>query len=164
MCILTQSSNAKTIPKRVRSKRLSTTDLTVLTFPDEAAPQLLAVTDITPSDLATLKARDPFMYYSIASVQNASLHLADVDESVAVDLVTKQISNYSDMNFAQNASTKRTVSRKQRISTECHPDLLMRDMLRNDEVMASFESLKLDSDDADDLLYDFLLSLDEPSR
>ena len=161
MCILTQPNNAKTIPKRVRSKRVSTTDLTVLTFPKEAAPQLLDVADITSSDLATLKKTDPFMYYSIASVQNATLHFTDVDESVALDLVTKQ--NSSDMKLGKDASIKRTVYRKQRISTECHPDLLLEQMFRNDDIMASSESLELDSDDGDDL-YDFLLSLDEPSR
>lgn len=161
MCILTHPNNAKTIPKRVRSKRVSTTDLTVLTFPNEAAPQLLDVTGITSSDLATLKKTDPFMYYSIASVQNATLLFTDVEESLAFDLVTKQ--NSSEMNLRMDASIKHTVHRKQRISTECHPDLLLEQMFLNDDIMASSESLELDSDDGDDL-YDFLLSLDEPSR
>ncbi len=88
------------------------------------------------------------MYYSIPSAKNAALHCED--DSIFVDLEKSK----------RNSSTKLSVTRQRRISTECHPDLLLEKMLTDTNFMASLKELDSYSDNGDDL-YDFLLSLDE---
>ena len=64
----------------------------------------------------------------------------------------------------RNSLTEVSVTRQRRISTECHPDLLMEKMFTDTNFIASSKKLASYSDDGDDLS-DFLLSLDEtPGR
>ncbi|KAL7475551.1 hypothetical protein ACHAW6_001460 [Cyclotella cf. meneghiniana] len=139
MCLPTLSSETMKMLKRVHSKAFSTKHQIVPTFPVETTPQHIDVSDLTSSDLASLKRNDPFMYYSIPSAKNAALHCE---------------------NSKRFSSTKLSVTRQGRISTECHPDLLMEKIFTDTNLMASLKDLDSYSDDGDDL-YDFLLSLDE---
>ena len=148
MCIPTLSNETVKAPKRVHCKALSTKHQIVPTFPVERAPQHMDVSDLTSSDLASLKRNDPFMYYSIPSAKNAALHCEDVSMFVGLE------------KSKRNSSTALSVTRQRRISTECHPDLLLEKMFADTNFMASLKDLDSHGDDCDDL-YDFLLSLDE---
>lgn len=154
MCHQTLSNETMKMPKLVHSKALSTTARIVPTFPAETAPQHMDVSDLTSSDLASLKRNDPFMYYSIPLVKNAALHCKDVS-------MTDEMPNMkcSELNSTRNLSTKVSVMRQRRISMECHPDLLMEEMFTGDNLTSLHQGDSY-SDDADGL-YDFLLSLDE---
>ena len=72
------------------------------------------------NDLRRLRTQDPFMYYSIPAVQRAAFTLQEVD---SVDNLVTQ-GNY-------------VVTRKSRVSTECHSSLLLDECLQDEE----FESL-----------------------
>ncbi|KAL3782061.1 hypothetical protein HJC23_006289 [Cyclotella cryptica] len=67
--------------------------------------------------------------------------------------MSRRGSNCSETESQRDVSSKRTVSRRTRISTECHPDLLMEDMFPNTDFAASFDQLKLDDGNAYDLLF-----------
>jgi hypothetical protein len=161
MCHPTLSNKTVKTPERVHSKSFSTPDRLVPTFPAETAPQHLDVSELTSSDLALLRREDPFMYYSIPSVKIAALHCVDVHTPAGLALPPNP--NGSEMESKNNSSTKRTVTRQRRISAECHPDILMEEMLADTNFMSSLEALESDMDDIDNL-YDFLLTLDETSR
>lgn len=161
MCLPTLSNKALKMPERVYSKAFSTTDQLVPTFRAETAPLHLDVSDLTSPDLASLRRNDPFMYYSIPSEKITALRCEDDNTPAGLDLPSKP--SGSEIETKDNCSKKRTVSRQRRISTECHPDLLMGEMMSHADFMSSLEALESDSDDCD-YLYDFLLSLDETSR
>ena len=151
MCLATSSS------KSVPSKEVcSTTDGIVPTFPVEPAPQQLDITDLTSSDLARLRRDDPFMYYSIPSVNNAALHLENVS-ATALHSPSSQHSSETKSNH-DNASTKQMVTRQRRLSLECHHDSFMEEMLAGDDFKTTVKQPESDKDDGDDLYY-FLLTL-----
>ena len=52
------------------------------------------------------------------------------------------------------AQSPMTVTRSKRISFECHPDLLLEDLLNNDEDLAGLQDFNLEEDTED--LLDFL--------
>ena len=76
------------------------------------------------------------MYYSIPSVRNAALHGKDVDASL-LDVPSRSTS-------VDSECPKRSVTRQRRISTECHPDLLLEEMFADQEFMSSLNQLKSD--------------------
>ncbi|KAL3799797.1 hypothetical protein HJC23_010447 [Cyclotella cryptica] len=156
MCLPTPSD------EKHLSNALSTTDRIVPTFPVEAASQQLEMTYVTSSDLAALKRNDPFMYYSIPSVKNAALHCKDVSVPL-VDVPSRRHASFSEIKSKDNALTKCVVTRQRRLSMECHPDLLMEEMLADANFMASLSQSESANDPEDDL-YDFLLALHETSR
>ncbi|KAL7486340.1 hypothetical protein ACHAW6_011934, partial [Cyclotella cf. meneghiniana] len=125
MCLPILSNVTMKKPKRVHSKKFSTKHQIVPTFPAETAPQHMDVSDLTSSDLASLKRNDPFMYYSIPSAKNAALHCEDY--SMFVDLEKSK----------RNSLTEVSVTRQRRISTECHPDILMEKMFTDTNFIAS---------------------------
>ncbi|KAK1746273.1 hypothetical protein QTG54_002880 [Skeletonema marinoi] len=81
----------------------------VPTFPDKKDEEELDLQSLTEEDLKLLKKTDPFLYYSIPGVNKAALSLKKVDHSKA------------------SQSTK--VTRKARLSFECHPSLAMDELL-----------------------------------
>ncbi|KAL3776282.1 hypothetical protein HJC23_003152 [Cyclotella cryptica] len=162
MCLVTRSNQTKKLTERFPSKTLFTTYRTVPTFPVKAPPREMDVEDLTNSDVAALKKSDPFMYYSIPSLRSATLRGEDVNESAVLNLMPRRGSKRSETESQRDVASKRTVSRRTRISAECHPDLLMEDIFPTGDFTSSFDKLKLDDDDAFDL-YSFL-GIDEPSR
>ncbi len=98
------------------------------------------------TELAALKAIDPFLYYSIPPLRHAALHSKEVNASV---LRRDKI----------DRSSVRKVTRQTKVSAECHVDLLMEHfldewcLLDDDEVM-----------DNDDDLYDYLRSCETSKR
>ncbi|KAL7515891.1 hypothetical protein ACHAWX_000964 [Stephanocyclus meneghinianus] len=156
-----QSSSETCCPKTIAAEA-GTTDITIPTFPVETAPQQLDVTSLTSAELSELKINDPFMYYSIPSVRNAALHGKDVDASF-LDVPSRSTS-------VDNECPKRSVTRKRRISTECHPDIMLEEIFADQEFMASLNELKSDVsvllEDSYDAhagsLFEYLFELKEP--
>ncbi|KAL7516776.1 hypothetical protein ACHAWX_001753 [Stephanocyclus meneghinianus] len=68
------------------------------------------------SKLDALKTRDPFMYFSIPALRVAALHNNEVDESML-------------RSDTSNRECERKVTRKTRLSMECHADLLLEQLL-----------------------------------
>jgi hypothetical protein len=89
----------------------SLSDFTVSTF-REHAKQEVDASSLSNSKLDNLKRTDPFMYYSIPQVRDAELGGRAVE---AASFVSSDVS----------AKTTRTFSRRQRLSTEYHPDVLL---------------------------------------
>jgi hypothetical protein len=75
---------------------------------------------LSENALITLRTKDPFMYHSIPEVHRATFTLQEVE--------------YANTISSQASSI---VTRKSRVSTECHPSLLMEEFLHDEE----FESL-----------------------
>ncbi|KAL3804652.1 hypothetical protein HJC23_008467 [Cyclotella cryptica] len=86
----------------------------------------LDIKDITSSDLASLKKSDPFMYYSIPAIRKATLHCTHLDLSTVSNLTSDQVPRTS-----SDRSSESEVTRKSRISFECHTDLLLEDLMDN---------------------------------
>jgi hypothetical protein len=84
----------------------------------EANHQELNLCGLSESDLQVLRKQDPFMYHSIPSVYKATLTLQAADN---VKTISTQASSI--------------VTRKSRVSTECHASLLMEDLFDDEEVL-----------------------------
>eukprot|EP00985_Skeletonema_marinoi_P000775 scaffold287_cov151-Skeletonema_marinoi.AAC.8 len=81
----------------------------VPTFPDKKDEEELDLQSLTEEDLKLLKKTDPFLYYSIPAVNKAALSLKKIDHS--------------------KASQSMKVTRKERLTFECHPSLAMDELL-----------------------------------
>ena len=100
--------------------------------------QYYDITDISADELHLIKEQDPFLYYSIPTKVHqdpprdrkrgscTSLSSSSSDSSSS----SSSLSSTEDRPFMQQQPTRR-VSRKSCISVECHPDLLMDDILQN---------------------------------
>jgi hypothetical protein len=98
---------------------------TVPTFaPKSSTPKQVCIDGITPKVLAMIKKSDPFLYYSIPGVGEARLSLKEV-------IVPQQ----AQVNTAQ----PRNVTKKTRLSFECHPDLLIEDEMKTFFAIAHLE-------------------------
>ena len=85
---------------------------------------------------------DPFMYYSIPAVHKASLLFTDIDYS---DIVTSN----RQADFDSHASQVQ-VSRRTRVSFECHPRVHLEDIVG--ELEEEFDVQLLDSDNVVSML------------
>jgi hypothetical protein len=70
---------------------------------------------LSENDLQILRKKDPFMYHSIPEVQRAAITLQELDIA----------------NMLTQASS--FVTQKSRVSTECHPSLMMEAFLENED-------------------------------
>ena len=82
---------------------------------------------VSADDLRTLKKQDAFMYYSIPGVRNAEMQMKDIDLSN----LRNCLSCPARMQTVQATSISK-VERSTRISYECHPDLLLEELLNED--------------------------------
>jgi len=101
----------------------------IIPMPKQEKPQeTIDLSHMSDDDIRSLKTQDPFMYHSIPSVHKAMLSLEKVDHSEAR---TSQ----------SPASPKSSiVSRKSRISTECHISVFMDEIMNgNEEEFSSME-------------------------
>ena len=90
------------------------------------------IENVNANDLKSMKERDGFLYYSIPGVRSATVLMKDIEISKLGDSIVngRHISCPSRLQTAQNeAESRQTVTRSSRISFECHPDLLLEDML-----------------------------------
>jgi len=100
----------------------------------EDSQVVLDLSTLSENDLRTLQTQDPFMYHSIPSVHQARLFLREVDHpealsaaaaSVIVQDHTSRLSSRS--SSACSSLNSSLVSRKSRLTTECHINLLIED-------------------------------------
>lgn len=99
------------------------TNHTIQTVPIPAANNIMMkqesqevdISHLSEDDLRTLQKEDPFMYHSIPAVHKAKLSLKDVEQSKARPISSS------------------IVSRKTRLSTECHVSLILDDLFLDDE-------------------------------
>ncbi|KAL3785669.1 hypothetical protein HJC23_001940 [Cyclotella cryptica] len=84
------------------------------------------------SDVASLKTKDPFLYYSIPAVKKAEVLQKELDLSSSDPLANFSRRQYR--NPKQACDEKRvslTVTRCSRVSFECHTDLLLQDLIND---------------------------------
>ena len=95
--------------------------------------------------ISIYSATDPFMYYSIPGVLKASLNLKEVDYSNISSLshVDSHPSSPQPQEEVETDASK--VSRKSRISFECHPSELLEELM--DDLDGEFDCEELDFED-----------------
>lgn len=132
----------------------------------EQEPQevVLDLSALSENDLRTLQTQDPFMYHSIPSVYKAKLSLKDVDHqsicATSAPLTTqRQEASTSRSGSACSSSSNSLVSRKSRVSTECHISLLLEDMLLDDEEFFDGSEEAAEGQEDFDEFGDFLMYL-----
>ena len=82
--------------------------------------------NLNEQDLKTIKKCDPFLYYSIPFVRDAEVNRGG---EFQIPLHDQDYDGDADGDDTQSSITKTKVERKSRISYECHPDLLLADLL-----------------------------------
>ena len=132
--------------------------MTVKTVFEPPKPKTIALKNISDKDLKSLKKKDPFSYYSIPGVRSASLLGKDIDTS---DLGSCRIKGTMScparlQTEKVKAQSSTTVTRSKRISFECHPDLLLEDLVNSDEDLTGLEDFDLEEDTED--LLDFFMA------
>jgi hypothetical protein len=111
--------------------------VSVPTFVERPVEQL-EVSNLTSSDLASLKRNDAFMYYSIPTARAAAMHGEDVDPSLLrVDASTSSPSSEEETTSRKARKVSRKVTRQRRVSTECHPDLMLEELFSDPEFVAA---------------------------
>ena len=76
---------------------------------------------LSENALKTLRTKDPFMYHSIPEVHRATFTLQEVEYA---KIISSQASSI--------------VTRKSRVSTECHPSQLMEEFLHNNSILLRY--------------------------
>lgn len=105
----------------------------IISVPTKAAsnskhqPPQIDISKLNEDDLKILKTQDPFLYHSIPSVNKAKLTIKPIDH-------TRVIQDASATTLESSSSSM--ISRKTRVTTECHATLILDD-LAMDEVLLS---------------------------
>ena len=131
-----------------RNNATNTDTDTVMTFTvptkqtDEAPKRVIDTSNLSDEDLEALKKQDPFLYYSIPSVRNATLRRSS---TVGADLTTQSNNQDQKQGLAPNrrascpsrveSSSSTMVKRRSCISFECHTDLLLEDCMDDTELL-----------------------------
>lgn len=86
----------------------------------------LDIKNLSQEDVKSLRAIDPFMYYSIPGLRKASMHLQDIDHFNPEALCNPGVQRRSNASSRENKRPKRstTVTRRTSISYEAHPDAI----------------------------------------
>ena len=124
----------------------------------EKLPKRINLDELHSSDVAALKTKDPFMYYSIPSVKNAAVlqrdcDRANIDSPINFSGPVCKMQNQ----VGENEPAPRAVTRKSRVSFECHASLLLEDVV-NDSMKA------VDSEEEDSSFDNFLYILQESQK
>lgn len=88
----------------------------------------LLLTFLTPTLFCLRKLPDPFMFYSIPGVHKAEVLGKDVDYS-DITALAQEADNDGQPSSDRQEDVEVKVSRSTRISFECHPDVLLEDLL-----------------------------------
>jgi hypothetical protein len=80
-----------------------------------------------PDDLKSIQKQDPFMYYSIPEVRSAKVLMRDIDTYNLLGGAPQGVQEQSAQELAPPKSKR--VRRTTRLSFECHPDLILGDVL-----------------------------------
>jgi hypothetical protein len=128
--------------------------VSVPTFVEKRKEQIV-VKNLTSSDIELLKTKDPFMYYSIPAARNAIMQGKNVVPSrLNVDATSNSMASDKESS-TQPAPKLSNVTRQCRISTECHPDLLLEEIICDPDLVAAMSR----SSELDDLDSCFLTLL-----
>ena len=73
--------------------------------------------NLSSEDMKNIKAKDPFLYYSIPGVRAARMKLKDVNDP--------------EMNAKRKLPTTTKVTRRSRVSFECHTSVFLDDILKD---------------------------------
>ena len=97
------------------------------------------VRNLSEKDAKSLHQQDPFMYYSIPGLRQATILLRDIDHS-NVETLRHGYAVLQVNNAQQRPGTTETIiPRRSRISFECHPDVhvadLFGDLFGDDDVL-----------------------------
>mmetsp|Transcript_27721 Transcript_27721/g.59207 ORF Transcript_27721/g.59207 Transcript_27721/m.59207 type:complete len:169 (+) Transcript_27721:211-717(+) len=116
-------------------------------FKQKSSVRQLDLQDLSEKDLISLKMKDPFLYYSIPGVRAARVTLKDVDYS-DMNALCHCVSSVSLMSQQPKRQAPATtqVARRSCVSFECHPSLLLEDILDD---FSDDEFSLLDGDDLD---------------
>ena len=79
-----------------------------------------------PDDLKSIQKQDPFMYYSIPGVREATVLMRDIDTYILLGGAPQGVQEQSAQELAPPKSQR--VRRTTRLSFECHPDLILGDV------------------------------------
>ena len=110
---------------RGRAESTSYRPVRVRTATADPTPTQVGVDkSISVQDLKSLKKRDPFLYYSIPGVRDATVRLGDVDTDMH-QIAQNGLKTSSAISIQASGTTPvAKVQRCTRVSFECHPDLL----------------------------------------
>ena len=86
-------------------------------------PPQLDISKLNEDDLKLLKSQDPFLYHSIPSVNKAKLTIKPIDHARVIQDAS-----------ATTLESSAVISRRTRVSTECHATLILDDLM--DEVFS----------------------------
>lgn len=132
--------------------------VSVPTFVQKADEQT-EVTNLKSSDIASLKANDPFMYYSIPAARNAAMKGKEVDPSLFhVDVHSSCVASNTEGHARKAPKISCKVTRQRRVSTECHPNLLWDDTLCDPDFVEAL-SRPSEYDDLDDYFNSLLAKI-----
>jgi hypothetical protein len=115
----------------------------------EKATKQLNLEELSSSDVAALKTKDPFMYYSIPTLKEAAVLQKEFDLSSFDSSSVSRPACRKHEEVGLDQRVPHIVSRKCRISFECHAYLLLEDHFSGIDVVQSME---------DDSSFDVLLS------
>lgn len=126
---------------------------------EKPKPKQIDLRTVSANDLKSIEKQDTFLYYSIPGVRSAKVLGRDIDTS---DLATSKIPRDRGFKAEQDkASQSQTVTRRSCISFECHPDLLLEDLLDDDASSDEDFDLASSVEDADEDQLLGLLLLDD---
>ena len=103
----------------------------IISIPTKAAsnskhqPPQIDISKLNEDDLKLLKTQDPFLYHSIPSVNKAKLNIKPIDHTRVIQ----------DATAATALESSSVISRRTRVSTECHATLILDDVM--DEVFST---------------------------
>ena len=117
-----QASVLPVPPPALAPARTITRPRPTATVPADKQTKVIDTKNLNEQDLKTLKEYDPFLYYSIPFVRDA-----EVVRNGEVQFPLHDQDDEDGDDIQSSINTK--VERKSRISYECHPDLLLADLL-----------------------------------
>ena len=127
--------------------------ITVKTKTQPSSPKTIDLKNMSAEDLKSIKKQDPFLYYSIPGVRSAMFLSTDIDTSDLGASKTKSCPSRLQTTRGK-ARSSRTTTRSSCISFECHPDLMMEDLLSDlsleDEELSVVSDLSMGDCQQDD--------------
>mmetsp|Transcript_15285 Transcript_15285/g.26095 ORF Transcript_15285/g.26095 Transcript_15285/m.26095 type:complete len:167 (-) Transcript_15285:151-651(-) len=122
----------------------------------------ISLSSKSADDLASIKKRDPFLYYSIPGVRKATMLMRDIDASnLGNSDVERSASSPARMETALSNTKSQIVTRKSAISFECPLEVHMEDLFSSDEDCEEFDEDIMNSLDEDMLEFFASLNLSE---
>ncbi len=126
---------------------------------DEApkTKRVIDTTNLSEEDLQALRKQDPFLYYSIPTIRHSVLRIRSSAADADADVTTQRCRNQESARSRRASRPSRSrveiessssgmVERKSCISVECHPDLLLEDLMDDTELFGNGAGVDLDTE------------------